>query len=196
MHAPKWKLFSVLWAVTVALWVLPYVIDRFGSLDLKNAFTGYPWNFSPMYAVALFGGAFLRNRTVAVALPVVAYAGVNLAIWALSGKLSYAAHPVVWICYALYALIPAFGFGLETQEAPLRSALGRSFAAAVMFFALSNLAVFAFEPIYAKTLAGLGDCFYQALPFFPATLGSTVLFTGALFSPVGLKLATQPAVKA
>jgi hypothetical protein len=195
MHAPKWKLFSVLWVITVALWILPYAIDRLGSLDLKDAFSGYPWNFSPFYAVALFGGAFLRKRSAAVALPVLAYAGVNLAIWALSGKLSYAAHPVVWINYALYAAIPAFGFGLNKQESPLRSALGRSFTAAVMFFVLSNLAVFCFEPIYAKTLAGLGDCFFQALPFFPATLGSTVLFTTTLFSPVGLQLATEPAVK-
>jgi hypothetical protein len=193
MHAPKWKLFSVLWAVTVLLWVLPYVVQRFGGLDVKDAFSGYPWNFSPFYAVSLFGGAFLANRALSVILPVVAYAVVNLAIYWLSGKSSWATQPEVWFNYALFALFPLFGIGLEKQASPALPALGRSFTAAVLFFVLSNLP--AFWMSYPRTLAGLGDCYYMALPFFPATLGSSLLFTAALFSPVGLKMATQPALK-
>ena len=74
MHAPKWKLFSALWVVTVILWILPYVVQRFGGLNVKDAFSGYPWNFSPFYAVGLFGGAFLSNRAVAIVLPALVYA--------------------------------------------------------------------------------------------------------------------------
>ena len=193
MHAPKWKLFSVMWAATIALWVLPYVVERSGQLDVKNAFTGYPWNFSPFYAVSLFGGAFLASRTLAVALPVIAYAVVNLAIMWLSGKMSWATAPEVWFNYALFALFPVFGFGLNRQESPALPALGRSFTAALLFFVFSNLPVYFMA--YPRTMAGLVDCYRMALPFFPATLGSSLLFTAALFSPVGLKMATQPAVR-
>jgi hypothetical protein len=193
MHAPKWKLFSALWVVTVVLWILPYVIQRFGGLDVKNAFTGYPWNFSPFYAVSLFGGAFLANRGLAIALPAVIYALLNLLLTAISGKPSWATEPEVWFNYACLMLFPVFGLGLQKYESPFGPALGRSFAAAVAFFVLSNLPVYFVS--YPRTLAGLVDCYYMALPFFPATLGSALFFTCVLFSPVGVKMATQPAVK-
>ncbi len=193
MHAPKSKLFTVLWAVTVAYWIMPYLIQQFGNLDVKNAFTGYPWNFSPFYAVSLFGGAYLANRAVSVALPVAAYAVMNLMLAFISGKTSWVTEPEVWFNYALFALFPIFGFGLNQSPAPALPALGRAFAAAVTFFVLSNLPVFWMA--YPRTPAGLVECYSMALPFFPATLGSSLLFTAALFSPVGVKLATQTACK-
>ncbi len=191
MHAPKWKLFTALWAVTAVLWVLPYVVQRFGSLDVKDAFSGYPWNFSPFYAVSLFGGAFLSNRALAIALPALAYAVLNLALVWLSGKPSWATEPEVWFNYALFMLFPVFGLGLAKHDSPFVPALGRSFAAAITFFVLSNLPVYFVA--YPRSLAGLVDCYTRALPFFPATIGSSLLFTAALFSPAGLKLATQSA---
>ena len=193
MHAPKWKLFTALWVVTVILWILPYAIQRFGGLDVKNAFTGYPWNFSPFYAVGLFGGAFLSNRALAIILPAVVYALLNLLLTAISGKPSWATEPEVWFNYGCFMLFPIFGLGLQKYESPFGPALGRSFVAAVAFFVLSNIPVYFVA--YPRTLAGLVDCYYMALPFFPATVGSAVFFTGVLFSPVGVKLATQPAVK-
>ena len=193
MHAPKWKLFTALWVATVALWVLPYAVQRFGNLDVKDAFSGYPWNFSPFYAVSLFGGAFLGNRLVAIALPALVYAAMNLALVWVSGKPSWATEPEVWFNYACLALFPVFGLGLQKQDSPFGPALGRSLAAAVTFFVLSNLPVYFVS--YPRTVAGLVDCYLMALPFFPATVASAVFFTAALFSPVGLKLATQPALK-
>jgi hypothetical protein len=187
MPAPKWKLFSVLWAVSIALWILPYVVQRFGSLDVKNAFSGYPWNFSPFYAVGLFGGAFLANRGVAMAAPVAVYAVMNVALAIISGRPSWATAPEVWFNYALFAIFPIFGFGLDRCASPLRPALVRSFAASVTWFLLSNLPVYFIS--YPRTAAGLADCYVSALPFFPATLGSALFFTGLLFSPVGVELA-------
>jgi len=193
MHAPKWKLFTALWIATVALWILPYVIERFGNLDVKDAFTGYPWNFSPFYAVSLFGGAYLANRFVAIVLPVAAYAAMNLVLVSISGKPSWATEPEVWFNYACLAMFPIFGLGLQKSDAPLGPALGRSFAASIVFFLLSNLAVYFVA--YPRTLAGLVDCYFMALPFFPATVGSAVFFTAVLFSTFAPKMATQPVLK-
>jgi hypothetical protein len=193
MTASKWKLLAALWFVTIALRIFPYVLERFGELNVKDAFSFFPWNFSPLYAVSLFGGAYLANRGLSMALPVIAYAIVNLAIVLLSGKPSWVNVPEVWVNYALYALLPVFGFGLEKKQSPALPAVGRSFAAAIAFFLASNFV--SFLTAYPMTLAGLGDCYWMALPFFPATLVSSLVFTAALFSPVGVKLAVQPAVK-
>lgn len=193
MHAPKWKLFTVLWVVTVTLWILPYAVERFGGLNVKDAFSGYPWNFSPFYAVSLFGGAFLANRFLAVIMPAVVYAFLNLLLVWISGKPSWANMPEVWLNYACFMLFPLFGLGLEKQESPFGPALARSSVAAVLFFLVSNLG--AYFVAYPRTLEGLADCYWMALPFFPATIGSSLLFTAALFSPVGLKLATQPSME-
>jgi len=193
MHAPKWKLFTALWVVTVILWIIPYAIQRFGGLDVKDAFSGYPWNFSPFYAVSLFGGAYVANRAMAIVLPALAYATLNLALVWISGKPSWATEPEVWFNYGCLMLFPVFGLGLNKLDAPLGPALRRSLVAAIAFFVLSNLPVYFVA--YPRTVAGFVDCYYMALPFFPATIASAVFFTGLLFSQVGVKLATQPVLK-
>jgi hypothetical protein len=190
MHTPKWKLFAVLWAYTIACWVFPYVLHRITAFDVTTVATGYPWNFSPFYAVSLFGGAYLSNRLLACVSPVVIYAVVNLAILVLTGHSEWASHPDIWFNYALLAMFPIFGFGLERKDGPpLVPALWRGFAASVTFFFVSNFG--SFLTGYPRTIEGLADCYIRALPFFGPALASTMLFALVLFSPIGVR-ATEP----
>lgn len=190
MHTPKWKLFGALWAYTIACWIFPYIVHRITAFDVTTVTTGYPWNFSPFYAVALFGGAYLANRKLAILWPTLAYAVVNLSILVLTGHREWAMIPEVWLNYGLLAMFPLFGFGLDrTSGSPLGPALWRGFAASFTFFLLSNFGAFMFS--YPKTIDGLVTCYYMALPFYGPTAASTLLFTLMLFSPIGVR-ATQP----
>jgi hypothetical protein len=193
MQTPKWKLFTALWVYSILCWVMPYVFQQLKNFDVTNAFTGYPWNFSPVYAVSLFGGAYLANRKLAIVMPAAAYLVANLLILAITGRADWASVPEIWLNYALYALFAVFGFGIsQPSESPLLKALGRGLAASLVFFLVSNFACFLMS--YPHTLAGLADCYYMALPFFGPALASTLFFTAMLFSPIGVRLATQEAV--
>lgn len=190
MHTPKWKFFTILWAYTIACWVFPYLLNSINNFDVTTVASGYPWNFSPFYAVSLFGGAYLSNRLLACVTPVIVYALVNASILVLTGHSEWASHPDIWFNYLLLGMFPVFGFGLDRKDGPpLVPALGRGFAATMAFFLVSNFG--SFVTGYPHTWAGLIDCYYRALPFYGPTVASMMLFSLVLFSPIGVR-ATQP----
>jgi hypothetical protein len=49
------------------------------------------------------------------------------------------------------------------------------------FFLVSNYAVWAGSEMYPRTLAGLGQCFIAALPFYRNDLASTAIVAGLAF---------------
>jgi hypothetical protein len=110
-------------------------------------------------------------------------------VWAITGRADWASIPEIWANYALFLAIPAFGFGLSRSTSPLVPALWRGLAASFAFFVASNFVCFLAS--YPKTLAGLGQCYYMAIPFYGPTLASTLFFTMLLFSPLGVG-AAQP----
>ena len=60
-------------------------------------------------------------------------------------------------------------------------AVGGALGGGVVFFILTNLAVWGFTPLYAKTLAGLSQCFFMALPFFRNTLAGNLFYSVSFF---------------
>jgi hypothetical protein len=59
----------------------------------------------------------------------------------------------------------------------------------VLFFAVTNLGVWAIGALYPRTWAGLAECFVAAVPFFRNTLASDLLYSALLFG--GLALAER-----
>ena len=175
-----------------ATYVLVALVASFGRPIAGLAVVGWVVALDALIRFRTLGQASLEALATQAGFAS-AFALLNLLLTAISGKPSWATEPEVWFNYGCFMLFPIFGLGLQKYESPFGPALGRSFVAALAFFVLSNIPVYFVA--YPRTLAGLVDCYYMALPFFPATIGSAVFFTGVLFSPVGVKLATQPAVK-
>ena len=59
--------------------------------------------------------------------------------------------------------------------------LGRSLLGSILFFVLTNFAVF-MQGGYTHSFAGLAECYFMAIPFFKNTLAGDLLFNAALFS--------------
>ena len=55
----------VLLALSVAARLLPYALSTFG-VPIDPANTIYPWNFSPILPICLFGGAVYASRRLAL----------------------------------------------------------------------------------------------------------------------------------
>ena len=146
----------------------------------------HPPNFTPVGALALFGGATFADRRLGFAIPLAAMLLADAALGFHSGM------PVV---YAAFAAIVGIGLLLRRARTPLRLA-GASLAASVLFFVVTNFAVWAMGSLYPKTPAGLLACYAAALPFFRNTLAGDAFFTAALFGGLALAERGLPAVRA
>lgn len=145
----------------------------------------HPPNFTPIAAMALLGGAYAPDKRLAFALPLSALFLSDLALGLHSG---------MWAVYGSFALIVFLGFALRRSRSPLRVA-GAALASSVLFFAATNLAVWAFGSMYPKTLAGLAACYTAAIPFFANTLAGDAFYTAVLFGGFALAQRGWPVLR-
>jgi hypothetical protein len=142
----------------------------------------HPPNFSPVEAIALFGGAYFASRQVALVVPLVALLVSDLVLGAVLGA-SYAGYLggiSFWSVYACIALSTLLGFGLRGRVTGTRL-LGYSLAGSVLFFAVTNFAAWIASPFYPQTPAGLTAAFVAGIPFFKWTLLGTLANAALLF---------------
>lgn len=142
-----------------------------------------PYNFAAIASAALFAGYIMRSRKLALAVPVVALVISN----AMLGGYDWV---VMMFVFAALVLPVAIGRWIDrrgTRGVALAAWLGVSaFASSVVFFAMTNGAVWAFTPWYETTLSGLARCYIAGLPFFKWTLASNMVFTTAFFGAAAL----------
>jgi hypothetical protein len=139
----------------------------------------HPPNFTPIAALALFGGASFGSGRAAFFVPLAGLFSSDLALG------FYSITPVV---YGSFALITCLGFWLRRRQTVWRLA-GTSVAGAVLFFAMTNFGVWVIGDLYPRTWSGLGNCFVAAIPFFRNTLLSDLFYSALLFW--GLALAEK-----
>lgn len=139
----------------------------------------YPLNFSPVIAMALFGGAVIRDKKLAFALPLLAmflsdvlFEVTNVAVgfWGW-GQL---------IGYAILGLITIFGFGLKRIN--VLTVAGFSIASSFIFFFLSNTSVWLFDTTtYARNFIGWESCLAAGIPFLKNALAADLVYSAVLF---------------
>lgn len=133
----------------------------------------HPLNFTPIGAMALFGGACLRDKKLAFFLPMTALLLSDMLLEQLYGT-GRGFHATMLFVYGSMGLITLIGFMLRGREKFTHIALA-SLSGSVLFFAITNFGVWLVQNIYPKTSAGLAECYVAAIPFFGGT------FLGDLF---------------
>ena len=153
----------------------------FVTIGLLFRLIPHPANFSPIFAIALFGGTYFSDRRLALILPLAGLFISDLFLGFYS--------PVVMVSvYAGMILTSLLGLWLRKHKSALNIS-GTATASALLFFLISNWGVW-LNPVsgYAKDLAGLVQCYVMALPFLKNTLASNLLYTAILFG--GYELTT------
>ena len=130
------------------------------------------WNFAPIAGIALFAGIYLGRR-YAVVLPVASMFIGDLFIGFYDWKLMLAV-------YASFVLVGLIGVLIKKHKS-LETVLAGSIMASVLFFLVTNFAVWQFSPWYAKSLQGLIQCYTMALPFFRNTFLGDLFYVVVLF---------------
>ena len=142
-----------------------------------------PYHFTPVEAIALFGGAYFSDRRFAFVVPLAAMALADLTIaLSLSDEMLgywYRSVASVYLCIALTVF---GGFGLRDRIGITRVA-AYSFASAVLFFIVTNFGVWLFAAGSAgdACMQGLLPCYVAAIPFFGGTLAGTLVWSAILF---------------
>jgi hypothetical protein len=138
----------------------------------------HPPNVTPIAAMALFGGVYFRNRKIAFLLPMAAMLLSDLVLGLLVyGMASMKSQPVVYGCMLLTV---AIGRLIQSRRS-VPTIASATLASSLMFYFVTNFAVWAFDSLYPKTWSGLVACYTAAIPFFRNSLIGDVFFAAVLF---------------
>ncbi|MDB2493583.1 hypothetical protein N9X15_05445 [Flavobacteriaceae bacterium] len=118
-------------------------------------------NFTPITAIALFGGLYFSNKSMAYLVP--------LFIMVLS-DLFLGFHTISIVVYAAFLLVSFIG--TRTKKPSLFTILLSS----ISFFIITNFGVWLIG--YPKTWTGLVECYTLAIPFFRNSLLGDFFYSG------------------
>jgi hypothetical protein len=142
----------------------------------------HPPNFAPIAAMALFGGAYFTKKWAAFLVPLAALFITDLII---------GFHGTMWAVYLSFVLIVVIGMVMIKQKKTSNIFLA-SVSASVIFFIITNFAVWAAGLYYAKDLTGLTASYIAAIPFFHYTLLGDLFFVALLFGAYEIVRARFP----
>ncbi len=151
----------------------PYLLVLIGALA---RLLPHAPNFTPIAALALFGAVYLKRRD-ALWVPLVAMA--------LSDMVIGMYHPLVMASvYGCFLLTAFIGMRVRRKKDSPRwwsRVFGTSLLGSILFFLITNWAVWAFGEFYMKDIGGLMMSYGMGLPFFRNTLLGDLFYVGVLF---------------
>ena len=120
-------------------------------------------NFTPITAIALFGGLYFTNKSMAYLVP--------LMIMILS-DLFLGFHSISIFVYAAFLLVSFIG--TQTKKPSVFTILLGSLS----FFVITNFGVWLLS--YPKNLTGFMECYTLAIPFFRNSLLGDFFYSGVM----------------
>ena len=144
----------------------------------------HPPNFTPILATAIYAPYLIKDKWVAMSLPLLAMFIADL-----------------WIGFHPYILWVYGAIGLSTLISNLSMRFDKEYMqlgimailSSILFFIITNFAVWTMWDYYPKTIEGLIMCYTMAIPFFHNTLLSTIVYTSLIVLTVkkGMKYANN-----
>jgi hypothetical protein len=155
--------------------------------SLYRIMPGRPYGFAPQIAMAIFGGAIIKDKKFAFLLPLLAML-VSDGLYQLLYVNGVGVIPGFYdgqaLNYLLFAGLTIFGFFIKNFN--VKSIAIAAVSAPTAYFLVSNFLVWASTSPMAglgrpKTFSGLVMCYGDGLPFYPWSLASTFIFSAILF---------------
>ncbi len=175
-------------------WVrdLPAIALLVGSgVGLRLACQDLP-NFAPVAALALFAGYYFRSARLALCVPL---AVMGISDWFVGGY-HWGIMAAVYATLAFPVLLRSWlqrtfvlvGRRPSQRLAPLAGLITCSLLSSILFFVVTNLAVWAASDLYPLSWSGLAHCYAAAVPFARYTLAGDLFFAVVLFGTYALSL--------
>jgi len=154
-----------------------------GAVALRMLLSDFP-NVAPITALALFVGIFFEKKYLAFIIP---------AIVMLVSDFFIGFHSTMWGVYGAFGIIALVGIYMQNKINVI-SMIGASLGASLLFFAITNFAVWTTGSWYPTNFSGLIECYVAAIPFFGKTIVSDLLFTGVFVGGFMLAQSKIPAL--
>jgi hypothetical protein len=146
-------------------------------------------NFTPIAAIALFGGVNFKSKPMAFLVPLIA---MFLSDCCLQLTTGYGFHNTIAYVYASFALTTLLGMyvGKNTNA---RNIFTASLLSSVLFFIITNFGCWAVGGFQGGA-TGLATIYVAGIPFFGPTLVGDLFFNGILFGSFYLAQRRLPAL--
>ncbi len=140
------------------------------------------YNFAPVAAIGLFGGAMLQNRKLSLLMPLLALFIADLYIELFPSNPMMRGFYGVEQFFVYGGMLAVTLLGQTMKSVTSTKVLGFSIAGSTLFFVVSNLGAFA-SGMYGYSFSGFATTYVMAIPFFKNSLlgdliGNTALFGG------------------
>ncbi len=169
------------WRSNPRTWLLLSMVATAAAIRILP----HPWNFTPVGAMALFGGATFSSRRAALLYPLLAL---------FVGDLFIGFHGLMPVVYASFLLSVAIGFWLRGRRSVPRIGAA-TLAGAVQFFLVTNFGIWLSGMTYPKTAEGLVACYVAGIPFFWNTLAGDAVYAALLFGGLAVAERLFPALR-
>ncbi len=132
----------------------------------------HAWNTTPMTAIALFASAYLGFEYSMVF--------VFAAMFISDGIIGFYSWPIMISVYASLFVASLLGQYIKKHK-NVGSIAVVTFGSSILFFLVTNWAVWQFGTMYLHSWAGLMQSYTMAVPFFRNSLVGDLFYTGAIF---------------
>ncbi len=129
----------------------------------------HPANFTPIAAIALFSGVYLKKRYFLI---------IPVAAMLLSDIFLGFHSTMIWV-YGSFALIALIGLWLKSHK-KAGYIFGTTLVSSVIFFIVTNFGVW-LSGYYGYSFNGLIECYVMAIPFFKNTVAGDLFYVAAMF---------------
>ncbi len=136
-------------------------------------------NFSALGAVAIFSGAYFKNKILSYATPLAILLLSDLALIFTMGS-SYALYGGWYFTYIAFALM-VLASQLIIKKIKVVSVLATSLTAVLIHWVVTDYGVWIGSTMYPQTLAGFWACLVAAIPFELNFLYGTLVYSAVLF---------------
>lgn len=156
-------------------------------LIILSRWVSHLWNFTLVGGALVFAGSYFKDKKVSVLL---------MFLSLLVSDYIIGFHPQMLSVYLSFLIMTALGFWLQNN--PSRTKIfGFSVAGSVLFYLITNFAVWFNGDLYPRTFEGLVECYTLAIPFFRNQFFADVIFTLGFFEAAKLiKVFVEKEIKA
>lgn len=139
-------------------------------------FFPHPPNFTAIGAMAIFGGTMIKDKKIAVLLPLITLLLTDIGFELFSSTNGFygTGQFFVYGAFLLITLLSTF-----IKKASFTNILLASIWSGVLFFIISNIGVWlSSQVVYPLTVSGLIACFAAAIPFYQNEFFGNFLLNG------------------
>ncbi len=133
-------------------------------------------NFTPIAAMALFGGVYFSDKRMAFIVPLAAMFISDVLLELTTG---WGFHNTLIYVYAAFILTAVIGLYVR-RNINISTVLGASVLSSLLFFVITNFGVWAANGTVGGA-SGLASTYVMGIPFFAPTLLGDLFFNALLF---------------